>query len=102
MFAKQIEISEITALYSRMHAEKIAAAGLYSYVKSIAEETRAVAKKLHVPIISASQLNRDATNNVDGADVKIFKINFTEDEKDEAIIYAGVNVQRMLVENETK
>jgi replicative DNA helicase len=33
-------------------------AGLYSYVKSIAEETRAVAKKLNLPIISASQLNR--------------------------------------------
>lgn len=33
-------------------------AGLYSYIKSIAEETRASAKKLNVPIISASQLNR--------------------------------------------
>lgn len=44
------------------------AAGLYSYIKSIAEETRAVAKKLNLPIISASQLNRSATNNIDGAD----------------------------------
>jgi replicative DNA helicase len=33
-------------------------AGLYSYVKSIAEEVRATAKKLQIPIISASQLNR--------------------------------------------
>lgn len=37
--------------------------GLYSYVKSIAEELRATAKKLKLPIISASQLNRGATNN---------------------------------------
>lgn len=43
-------------------------AGLYSYVKSIAEEIRATAKKLSVPIISASQLNRSATNNIDDAD----------------------------------
>lgn len=34
------------------------AAGLYSYLKSIAEEVRASAKKMNVPIISASQLNR--------------------------------------------
>ena len=33
-------------------------AGLYSYVKSIGEEVRAVAKKLNVAIVSASQLNR--------------------------------------------
>jgi len=44
------------------------AAGLYSYIKSIAEETRASAKKLNVPIVSASQLNRSATNNIDDAD----------------------------------
>jgi replicative DNA helicase len=44
------------------------AAGLYSYIKSIAEEVRATAKKLNVPIISASQLNRSATNNIDEAD----------------------------------
>lgn len=37
-------------------------AGPYAYIKSIAEELRAVAKKLEVPIISASQLNRGATN----------------------------------------
>jgi len=43
-------------------------AGLYSYIKSIAEETRASAKKMGVPIISASQLNRSATNNIDDAD----------------------------------
>jgi len=43
-------------------------AGLYSYVKSIAEEVRAAAMKLNLPIISASQLNRNATNNVDEAD----------------------------------
>ena len=45
-----------------------ASAGLYSYVKSIGEETRAVAKKLNVPIVSASQLNRSATGNIDTAD----------------------------------
>lgn len=44
------------------------AAGLYSYVKSIAEETRAVAKKLNLPIVSASQLNRSAVGNTDDAD----------------------------------
>jgi len=33
-------------------------AGLYSYVKSIVEETRSIAKKHQIPIISASQLNR--------------------------------------------
>lgn len=43
-------------------------AGLYSYIKSIAEETRASAKKMNLPIVSASQLNRSATNNVDDAD----------------------------------
>lgn len=43
-------------------------AGLYSYIKSIAEEVRASAKKLGLPIISASQLNRSATNNIDEAD----------------------------------
>lgn len=45
--------------------------GLYSYVKSIAEETRAIAKKLNVPVISANQLNRAATNqtNADNANV---------------------------------
>ena len=46
-------------------------AGLYSYIKSIAEETRACAKRLDVPIISASQLNRcfstdTIINTVDG------------------------------------
>jgi len=44
------------------------AAGLYSFIKSIGEETRAVARKLMLPIISASQLNRGATNNIDDAD----------------------------------
>jgi replicative DNA helicase len=43
-------------------------AGLYSYIKSIAEEVRATAKKLNLPIISASQLNRSATNNISEAD----------------------------------
>ena len=32
--------------------------GLYSYVKSIAEEVRACSKRLGIPIVSASQLNR--------------------------------------------
>lgn len=44
------------------------AAGLYSYIKSIAEELRAVASKLKLPIISASQLNRSAVNNTEDAD----------------------------------
>jgi replicative DNA helicase len=43
-------------------------AGLYSYVKSIAEEVRATAKKLQIPIISASQLNRSSTNSIDEVD----------------------------------
>ena len=38
-------------------------AGLYSYVKSIVEETRSIATKRAIPIISASQLNRSATGN---------------------------------------
>ena len=40
-------------------------AGLYSYLKSIAEEVRGTAKKLNVPIVSASQLNRGATGNTE-------------------------------------
>lgn len=49
-----------------MKSDKVSpSVGLYSYVKSIAEELRASAKKLNVPIISASQLNRSATNNTD-------------------------------------
>lgn len=43
-------------------------AGLYSYIKSIGEEVRATAKKLNVPIISASQLNRAAINKTDNVD----------------------------------
>lgn len=39
--------------------------GLYSYIKSIAEELRATAKKLKLPIISCSQLNRSAYNNLE-------------------------------------
>ena len=38
-------------------------AGLYSYVKSIVEETRSIAKKKKIPIISASQLNRCLEEN---------------------------------------
>lgn len=37
-------------------------AGLYSYLKSIGEEVRAVAKLWNIPIFSASQLNRGAVN----------------------------------------
>ena len=49
-------------------------AGLYSYIKSIAEETRACAKRLGVPIVSASQLNRCFStdtfiNTVDGGKI---------------------------------
>ena len=44
------------------------AAGLYSYVKSITEEFRAVAVKLKVPVISASQLNRASINEIEGVD----------------------------------
>lgn len=42
-----------------------ASSGLYSYVKSIGEEIRAFAVKNRVPVISASQLNRSATNKTD-------------------------------------
>ena len=37
--------------------------GLYSYIKSVAEELRGLAKVLNIPILTASQLNRSATNN---------------------------------------
>lgn len=40
-------------------------AGLYSYLKSIAEEFRGTASKLNLPIVSASQLNRSATGNTE-------------------------------------
>ena len=40
-------------------------AGLYSYVKSIAEEVRAASKRLNLVTVSASQLNRGATNNLE-------------------------------------
>lgn len=45
--------------------------GLYAYIKSIGEEVRASAKKLFVPIVSASQLNRGAVNaeNADNSNV---------------------------------
>lgn len=43
-------------------------AGLYSYIKSIGEELRAVAVDRRVPIISASQLNRGSVNKTDGVD----------------------------------
>ncbi len=38
-------------------------AGLYSYIKSIVEETRSIAKKRKIPIVSASQLNRCLEEN---------------------------------------
>lgn len=40
-------------------------AGLYSYIKSIAEELRSVAVKNELPIVSAQQLNRSAVNNTE-------------------------------------
>ena len=40
-------------------------AGLYSYLKSIAEEFRGSAKKLNLPVVSASQLNRSAVNSTE-------------------------------------
>jgi len=43
-------------------------AGLYSYLKSIGEEVRAVADKQKVPIISANQLNRNAINQTESVD----------------------------------
>lgn len=43
-------------------------AGLYSYLKSIGEELRAVAKICNVPVISASQLNRGAVNKTENVD----------------------------------
>lgn len=51
-----------------MKSDRVApSVGLYSYIKSIGEEVRASAKKLIIPIVSASQLNRGATNS-DNAD----------------------------------
>lgn len=41
--------------------------GLYSYIKSIAEEFRASAKKLNLPIVSASQLNRQSVGDTSEA-----------------------------------
>lgn len=43
-------------------------AGLYSYVKSIAEEFRGVAKKMNIALLSASQLNRGSINNTETVD----------------------------------
>lgn len=43
-------------------------AGLYSYLKSIGEEVRAVASRLGLAIVSASQLNRSAVNKTDDVD----------------------------------
>ena len=67
---KGIEIDIVFVDYLGIMASDLLSpsAGLYSYVKSIAEETRSIAKKLSVPIISASQLNRSAVNNVSDAD----------------------------------
>lgn len=42
-----------------------ASSGLYSYVKSIGEEVRAFAVRNQIPVVSASQLNRSATNKTD-------------------------------------
>lgn len=39
--------------------------GLYSYLKSIGEEIRASAKRLNVPVVSASQLNRGSISNLE-------------------------------------
>lgn len=41
--------------------------GLYSYVKSIGEEVRGLAVKRDLTVISASQLNRQATNNTEAS-----------------------------------
>ena len=67
---KNIEFDAIFVDYiGIMASDRVSpSAGLYSYIKSIAEEVRGTAKKLEVPIISASQLNRSATNNVEDAD----------------------------------
>lgn len=43
-------------------------AGLYSYLKSIAEEVRAFATNSKIPVISASQLNRGSYREVEKAD----------------------------------
>jgi len=40
-------------------------AGLYSYLKSIVEETRSIAVQRNIPIVSASQLNRSGINNTE-------------------------------------
>ena len=49
-----------------MKSDRVSAnAGLYSYIKAIGEEVRAVAVTENIPIFSCSQLNRSAVNNTD-------------------------------------
>ena len=46
-------------------------AGLYSYIKSIVEEVRAVSIKKEIPIVSASQLGRAAFGNTEAGNENI-------------------------------
>lgn len=47
-----------------MRSDRVSAnAGLYSYIKAIGEEIRAVAAEYQIPVFSASQLGRQAVNN---------------------------------------
>lgn len=49
-----------------MKSDKVSpSTGLYSYIKSIGEEVRAVAKNYELIVFSASQLNRSAVNNTE-------------------------------------
>lgn len=52
-----------------MASDKVSAnAGLYSFIKSIGEEVRAVACQYQIPVFSASQLNRNSINNTQTID----------------------------------
>lgn len=55
-----------------MKSDKLSpSVGLYSYIKSISEEVRSVAVDYQIPIISCSQLNRSAVNNLNASNDSI-------------------------------
>lgn len=88
--------------------------GLYSYIKSIAEELRAVAVRNNLAIISASQLQRQTTNNLEAdnsnisdsfgtimtADFLLFLLQ-TEDMKQKGDIVAKITKNRFSGKTET-
>lgn len=58
-----IYLDYINILASARTSMKLAG-GSYGYVKSICEEFRALAKELNVPIITATQINRNSANSM--------------------------------------